>query len=546
MTPYSRAKFAVLLILDGFGIAPPGPGNAISQASLPNIKQFTFGYPHCQLAASGEAVGLPKGEMGNTETGHLNLGAGRIVYQDLPRINMAIADGGFFRNQTFLQAFDHVRRHNSRLHLLGLIGAGGVHANQEHMYALLQLAAQQNFSDVYLHLITDGRDSPPTSALTYLRLVEDETQKFGVGRIATIAGRYWMMDRDARWERTAKAYWALVKGEGRTYHSPEEAIQEAYHRGQTDEFIDPSIMVDDNGNMTPRIGASDAVIFYNFRVDRPRELTKAFVLDDFETEANLTNSFDPYAIRHSTSHLSSPEAASRAEPFQRGVKIPDLFFVTMTQYGTSIPTEVAFPPEIVREPLGQVVSERGFQQLRVAESEKERFVTFYFNGQRENPFPGEDRLIIPSPKVPTYDLKPEMSAYPLTEQVLLQLQQEYKLVVINLANVDMVGHTGNIPAAIQACEVVDSCVGKIANAVQERGGVTFITADHGNTEEMINPRTGEVDTEHSTYPVPFLMVGSDKRAAVLSAGVLGDVAPTVLAVLGIPVPSQMTGKNLLG
>jgi 2,3-bisphosphoglycerate-independent phosphoglycerate mutase len=539
-------KFVVLVIMDGWGIAPPGSGNAISLSKTPNIDNLTANFPHTELVASGEGVGLPKGEMGNTETGHLNLGAGHIVYQDLPRINMSIADGRFFQNSELLGAIDWAKSNKSRLHLIGLIGAGGVHANPEHLYALLRLCAQKNFKDVFLHLITDGRDSSPTSALMYLSQVKEEMKEIGVGTIATIMGRYLAMDRDFRWDRIAKAYWALVKGVGNHFQTPEAAIQASYNKKVTDEFIEPCTMVDDNGNPIALISDNDSVIFYNYRIDRPRELTKAFVLENFESEANSLWSFDPFNIKYSKSHLTKPASVTMMEPFLRGPGLKNLYFVTMTKYGEGIPTHIAFPPEIVKLPLGRVISDQGLRQLRVAESEKERFVTFYFNGQRESPYPGEDRLIIPSPKVATYDLKPEMSAYELTEEVTSQItQNQYELIILNFANPDMVSHTGVIPATVKACEVVDECVGSVVKATQAVGGTVVITADHGNAEEMINAKTGEVDTEHSDYPVPFIVVGVTPDPKILPSGVLADVAPTMLYLLGIQIPPQMSGRNLL-
>lgn len=539
-----KVNFVVLTILDGWGIAPSGPGNAISLSKTPTMDKFLAGFPHTQLIASGEGVGLPKGEIGNTETGHLNIGAGHIVYQDLPRINMAIADGEFFKNKELLGAIAHAKENKSKLHLLGLIGAGGVHANPDHLFALLQMAANNDFHDVFLHIITDGRDSAPTSAMTYIGQLEEEIKKVGVGKIATITGRYWAMDRDFHWDRTEKAYLVMVKGQGKTFTSPEEAIKSSYDLGISDEFIEPAVILNQDNAPVSTIGDNDSVCFFNFRIDRPRQLTKAFVLENFEAEANSLWSFDPYNIKYSKTHLTTQEV--RMAPFARGGALRNLYFVTMTKYGDSIPVHVAFAPEVVKLPLGRVISDAGFRQLRAAESEKEKFVTYYFNGLRENAFPGEERLIIPSPKVKTYDLKPEMSAEELTTEVLHYIQENvYKLIVINLANADMVGHTGVIPSAVKACEVVDKCLSEIAQTVQSLSGALVVTADHGNVEEMINPKTGESDTEHSTYPVPFIVVTKDPEPRILPSGVLADIAPTILNLLGIEVPAQMTGRNLL-
>ncbi len=373
----------VLIILDGWGVAPAGPGNAITQAKIPFIKSLFSLYPNSLLEASGEAVGLPRGEVGNTETGHLNIGAGHIVYQDLPRINLAIADGSFFKNFAFHQAINHARKYESNLHLLGLIGSGGVHSNIEHLLALLQLMKEQGFTRVYLHLVTDGRDSPPKSAIVYLEQIQVYLKSLGFGEIATVMGRYYAMDRDKRWERTEKAYLALTRGIGEKGDDPIKVIKSSYQKNITDEFILPTIITKD-GSPLPRIVANDSVIFFNYRVDRPRQLTKAFVLDNFEEEANTVD-FDPYAIKYYKKH--TPHIAKLYPPFNRGPLIPHLYFVTMTEYSRNVHVSaVAFPPEIVVQPLGECISQKGLSQLRVAETEKERFVTYYFNGQREAPF----------------------------------------------------------------------------------------------------------------------------------------------------------------
>ena len=465
-----------LIILDGWGLAPAGPGNAISLAQLKNMPRLWSNFPHGKLAASGESVGLPKGEDGNTETGHLNLGAGRVVYQDLPRINMAIADGSFFQNEAFLSAVSHVRGHQSNLHILGLVGSGGVHSNMEHLYALLWFCKNSAFDRVYLHLITDGRDSPPKSAVTYIKQLGEQMTQTGVGKIASVMGRYYAMDRDHRWERTEKAYLALTEGKGATATSAEAAIEASYVKNVTDEFIEPTLIVNEQSQPT-LIKNNDAVIFFNYRIDRPRQLTKAFVLPDFSEQAKVTG-YDPYAIKYYKKHTVVQEMR---EPFKRQIFLENLFFVTMTEYEKKLPATVAFPEQVVVNPLGKVLADNGLRQLRVSETEKERFVTYYFNGQREDAFIGEDRMIIPSAKVPTYDLKPEMSVYEITEQVLKQIDLgNYDFYVINFPNPDMVGHTGNIRAAIKACEVADECVGKISTSLLNHGGGCLITADHGN------------------------------------------------------------------
>ncbi len=542
-------KPLVLIVLDGWGLAPPGPGNAISQANLTRIPKLWASYPHTQLTASGEAVGLPAGEDGNTETGHINLGAGRIVYQDLPRINMAISDGSFFKNDAFLGAIRYVHEHRSHLHLMGLISDAGVHSNREHLLALLTLLKQYKEQytcecKAYLHLFTDGRDSSPTAAKRFIADVEEHLKTLGVGTIATLMGRYYAMDRDRRWERTESAYRTLTENTSRTAPSATAAIDQAYQEGKTDEFIEPTIITDPSGNPYPRITNHDAVIFFNYRIDRPRQLTRAFVLPNFE-EYKRPASFDPYAVKYYHKHLV--EEDTRNIPFTRNVKLPNLFFVTMTEYERDLPCVVAYPPEPVKTPLGYVFSERNVRQLRLSETEKERFVTYYFNGMHETAYPEEDRLIIPSPKVATYDTMPEMSAQELTDKLLDRLSIDvYSFFLINFANPDMVAHTGNIKAAIRACEVTDACVGRIVAAVLARGGTCVVTADHGNVEEMLGP-DGQMDTEHSTFPVPFMFIDDsmNSQPITLPSGKLADVAPTILSFMGIPIPAEMTGNNLL-
>lgn len=533
-----------LIILDGWGIARSGPGNAISLAKTPNFNKYWSLYPHTKLAASGEAVGLPRGEDGNTETGHLNLGAGRIVYQDLPRINLAIADGGFFKNKAFLDSLTHVKKNKSKLHLLGLVGSGGVHSNIEHLFALLHLCREQGLTDnVFIHVITDGRDSPPTSASEYLTNVENELKRIRLGKIATVIGRYYAMDRDRRWDRTEKAYLALTKGVGNTASFPEEAIKNAYNQKQTDEFIYPTVITD-NGVPTALVSDNDSLIFFNFRIDRPRQLTKAFVLEDFQKDAAKV-SFDPYTIKYYKRHVLEKEPSYPI--FDRGMRLNNLFFVTMTEYETGLPVEVAFPPQIIEMPLGRVVSERGLQQLRVSETEKERFVTFYFNGFREKVFSGEERLIIPSPHVPTYDLKPEMSALEMTETLIKKINSgNYNFFLVNFANPDMVGHTGVIPAAVKAIETTDECLGKIVTSLLILEGSCIVAADHGNVEEMIDLETGGVDTEHSTNPVPAIIINNQLqgKSREIESGILADIAPSILSLMGIPKPASMTGRDL--
>jgi 2,3-bisphosphoglycerate-independent phosphoglycerate mutase len=537
-------KFVLLAILDGWGIAPEGPGNGITLANTINMNRFKASYPHGELDASGEAVGLPKGEDGNTETGHLNLGAGKIVYQDLQRINMAIKDGSFYKNEVLVSAITHAKKNNSKLHFMGLVGAGGVHSNLEHLFALLHLAKINNFTNVFIHVFTDGRDSPQTAAKSYIARLQETIEQEGVGQIASVMGRYYAMDRDQRWDRTSKAYRALTLGEGTLFSSVIEAIDASYSCGNTDEFIEPALITNPKGEPISLIGNNDAVVFFNFRIDRPRQLTKAFVYEKL-TNADLTYDFRPYQMTGET--LSETDTV-----FDRGTPLSNLFFVTMTDYGKPLVeagAKPAFPPEIVHQPLSAVISENGFSQLKITESEKERFVTFYFNGLRESAYPLEERIIIPSAKIATYDQKPEMCADEITSTLLKRLNNgDYKLIVLNFPNADMVGHTGNIGATVKAVEIVDTFLGQIANSVLAFGGALMITADHGNAEEIINEQTGEIDTEHSTNRVPFIVVSDNLlgKSYQLPVGKLSDVAPTILHMVGITPPTGMTGKNLLG
>ncbi len=533
-------KPVVLIILDGWGIAPPGPGNAVTLAKTPNFDKFWAAFPHTQLTASGEAVGLPHGEVGNSETGHLNLGAGQIVFQNLPRINLAIADGSFYQIAAFKEMAEHIHQNNSSLHLLGLVGSGGVHSSLEHLFALLSLAKKEGLKKIWLHLFTDGRDSSPTSAFVFLNQIQMTMEKIGVGQIATLIGRYYAMDRDLRWERTQKAYELLVEGKGEKTESIKTAIQKSYGEGKTDEFLEPLLV-----NKEGLVKDNDGVIFFNFRIDRPRQLTKAFVLPDFEKLKITKATFDPYAERYGLKLYQAPKGTTT---FQRKKVLKNLFFVTMTEYEKGLPTKTAFPPEIVKIPLARIIAENNLRQLHISETEKERFVTYYFDGQREKPFPNEDWVEIPSPKVATYDLKPEMSALEVTQEVLKRLPElNYHLTVINYANPDMVGHTGVISAGIKACEAADECLGKLVNYIFNSGGVCLITADHGNVEEMIDPLTGGVETGHSINPVPFLVVSRHFGSSgnFLREGILADVAPTILNIMDLSKPDLMTGRSLM-
>lgn len=538
-------KPTVLIILDGWGIAPAGPGNAIALAQTPNFDRFWAAYPRTQLQASGEVVGLPPGEKGNSETGHLNIGAGRIIYQDLPRINMAIAEGTFFQIPTFLMAIKHVKANQSKLHLMGLISDAGVHSSINHLFALLRLAKDQGLTEVYLHLFTDGRDSPPNSTMTYLQKVEEKIKEIGVGQIATLVGRFYAMDRDNRWERTQKAYELLTEGKGQAFASIKEAVEASYQAGKSDEFIEPVILTRTNGEPRGLISDNDAVIFFNFRIDRPRQLTKAFVLPQFENTAVTKPTFDPYAEKYG---LHQFEAPSGTTTFKRNRVLKNLFFVTMTEYEGGLPVEVAFGPVSATMTLGRILSENGLRQLHLAETEKFPHVTYFFNGGQEKKFPGEDQVLIASPKVATYDQKPAMSALEVTAELEKRIKNKiYDFIVVNYANPDMVGHTGDLQAAIKACEIVDQCFGRIVETVFNLDGVCLVTADHGNVEEMISLTTGEIDTEHSANLVPLIVISKELtgQSRTLPRGILADVAPTILALMNIQKPESMTGRNLL-
>ncbi len=498
---------AILIILDGWGLNPRKEGNAVALANTPVMDYLMTHYPWTTLRAHGEAVGLPEGVMGNSEVGHLNLGAGRIVYQDVTRISKAIKEGSFFENPVLLKAMHQAQ--NSRLHLLGLISNGRVHSSMDHIYGLLQMAKKHGLKNVFIHGFTDGRDTPPKSALKYIQEVENYFGQIGIGQFATISGRYYAMDRDTRWERTKLAYDAMVLGKGFQATSAIEAVKKAYERGETDEFIKPTVIAKE-GNIKNK----DVVIVFNFRADRVRQITRALTQRDF--------SF-----------------------FERSIWPRLGYFVCMTEYDRNFNLPVAFPPENLKNILGEVISNLGWPQLRIAETEKYAHVTYFFNGGKEDPFPLEDRCLVPSPReVPTYDLKPEMSAPKITEELLKRLKTgKYRFIVLNFANGDMVGHTGVLEAAIKACETVDACLGKIITAIRTLGGIGFVTADHGNAEQMIDYETGEPHTAHTLNPVPFIYVRNGAKAK-LRPGILGDVAPTILTALQVPIPKEMTGKSL--
>lgn len=503
------------MILDGWGVRPPDSGNAVSLARTPNLDRILLDYPHTQLQTSGPAVGLPEGVMGNSEVGHLNIGAGRIVYQDLLRIDRAIEDGSFFTNPTFTTVYKDVKKNDTALHLMGLVSDGGVHSQLTHLYALLEWANRNGIGKVFIHVILDGRDTAPDSGAEYVRQLQTQIRHIGVGTIATICGRYYAMDRDTRWERTEQAYRLYTKAEGITAHDPVAAIEEAYQRGETDEFVKPIVLSTSNDQPVARIGNRDAIVFFNFRADRTRQLTRAF------TELNF-------------------------DGFDRGSRLDLSHFACMALYDEAFDLPVAFPPVYMEGILGQVISLQGLRQLRIAETEKYAHVTYFFNGGQETPFENEDRSLIPSPRdIATYDQKPEMSAIAVTEEVLDRIaSNQYDLIVLNFANMDMVGHTGILEAAIKACETVDYCIGRIIETVLPKNGALLITADHGNAETMITDN-GNIHTAHTTNPVHLILASHQHRKASLRPGVLGDIAPTILDLMGIDPPDEMTGKSLL-
>jgi 2,3-bisphosphoglycerate-independent phosphoglycerate mutase len=513
----------VLIVMDGYGINPRADANAIAMARKPHLDRIARDWPHTQLATSGPAVGLPEGQMGNSEVGHLNIGAGKRVLQEYTRVSAAIHDGSFFENPALLKAVTHVKRNASKLHFCGLIGPGGVHAHQSHLYACLQLAAKHEIERVYVHAFTDGRDTSPFGARDYMAELLAQANAIDgdhPARVATVSGRYYAMDRDNRWERIARVYWAMTRGEGQRAEDPVRAIAESYERGVTDEFIEPVVLVEEDRPVA-LVEAGDAVVYFNFRSDRGRELTKAFAVPELP-----------------------PQATGKLD---RGPRLDDLVFVTMTEYEAGLPVEVAFPADNVDAPLAKILSDRGMKQFHTAETEKYAHVTFFFNGGREAPYPGEDRLLVPSPKVATYDLKPEMSAPELTDEAVRRIASGvYDVIIMNYANADMVGHTGVIEAAIRAVEAVDAGVGRVVEAALAQGGAALITADHGNAEQMIEYDTGKPLTSHTTNPVPFYFVVPQWPGVVLRTdGILADVAPTMLQLLRIPQPKDMTGRTLI-
>ena len=508
-------KPVVLMVLDGYGISEKTEGNAIALADTPVMDKLMAECPYVKGNASGEAVGLPEGQMGNSEVGHMNIGAGRIIYQELTRITKAIKDGDFFENKEMLDAIENCKKNNSDLHLWGLLSDGGVHSHNTHLYAILELCKRQNFDRVYIHPFFDGRDTAPASGKGFLEELIAKTKEIGVGKVASLSGRYYAMDRDNRWDRVELAYKSLVTGEGVQAEDPVAAIQESYDKEVYDEFILPTVIVE-NGKPVSLVKANDSVIFFNFRPDRAREITRAFCTDDFDG-------------------------------FERPNGRMPLVYVCFKDYDESIPNkEVAFKKEDIKNTFGEYLAANGLKQLRTAETEKYAHVTFFFNGGVEEPNKDEDRILVKSPKVATYDLQPEMSAPEVSKNLNEAiLGGKYDVIIINFANPDMVGHTGAIPAAIKAVETVDKCVGTAVEAIKKVDGVLFICADHGNAEQMINYETGAPHTAHTTNPVPFILYNYDECKALREGGCLADIAPTLLEILGLPQPAEMTGKSLI-
>ncbi len=507
-------KPTVLMILDGYGLNDSVKGNAVAEGKTPVMDRLMKEYPFVKGNASGMAVGLPDGQMGNSEVGHLNMGAGRIVYQDLTKITKAIQDGDFFENKALLAACANVKENGSSLHSMGLVSDGGVHSHIEHIFGLLELAKRQGIEKVYVHCFLDGRDTPPASGKEYVEQLEAKMKELGVGEVATVMGRYYAMDRDNRWDRVEKAYRALVYGEGEQAASGPEGIQASYDKDETDEFVLPTVVVKD-GKPTAVIKEKDSIIFFNFRPDRAREITRTFCDDEFIG-------------------------------FDRGARVKTTY-VCFTEYDVTIENkQVAFVKEEITNTFGEFLAAHGLKQARIAETEKYAHVTFFFNGGVEEPNEGEDRILVKSPKVATYDLKPEMSAYEVCDKLTEAIRSgKYDVIIINFANPDMVGHTGVEAAAVKAIEAVDECVGKAVEAIKEVDGQMFICADHGNAEQLIDEETGEPFTAHTTNPVPFILVNADPAYRLREGGCLADIAPTLIQLMGMEQPKEMTGKSLL-
>lgn len=506
-------KPVALVILDGFACRDEKTGNAVAQAQIPNFDRLWSAYPHAHLRTSGNAVGLPEGQMGNSEVGHLNIGAGRVVYQDFTRINLVIENGDFYENEALLKAIDHVKKHGSSLHLMGLLSDGGVHSHINHLYALLQLAAQKDISHVYIDGFLDGRDVGPQTAKTYIGTLQRKIAEYGVGEIATLSGRYYAMDRDQRWSRVEKAYRAMADGEGPSYTDPLDALQDSYDNDISDEFMEPAVITNADGSPKAEMGDNDAVIFFNFRPDRAIQMSQVLTNEDFTG-------------------------------FERGDAHPqNVHFVGMTKYSEMVGGDVAFAASDLNNTFGEVVAEQGLRQLRIAETEKYPHVTFFFSGGREEEFPGENRILINSPKVATYDLKPEMSIYEVTDALVGELKADRQdVVILNFANPDMVGHSGRLAPTIQAVEAVDACLGRVVDALMEKDGTAIITADHGNADEVVTLE-GKSMTTHTTNPVPVIV--TKQGCALREDGVLADLSPTMLSLLDVAQPEDMSGKTLL-
>lgn len=502
-----------LIILDGFGCRSETKGNAVAQANKPNFDRLWNKYPHAQLQASGKAVGLPEGQMGNSEVGHLNIGAGRVVYQSLTRVNLSIEEGDFYKNETFLDAMKHVKEKGTQLHIMGLLSDGGIHSHIEHMFALLKMAKDQGLDKVHIHGFLDGRDVGQKTAKEYIKQTEDKIAEYGVGDIATLSGRYYAMDRDNRWERIEKAYRAMVYGDGPDYTDPYELVDDAYKNEIYDEFVLPSVLKNEDGSPVGTVQDEDAIIFFNFRPDRAIQISQVFTNDDFRG-------------------------------FDRGDRFPkDVFFVQLTHFSETVKGPVAFKPTNLDNTTGEVLAQHGLTQLRIAETEKYPHVTFFFSGGREDKFPGEERILIPSPKVATYDLKPEMSAYEVTDALLKEIEAEkFDAIILNFANPDMVGHSGMLEPTIKAIEAVDECLGKVIDAIIAKGGDAVITADHGNSDEVVTLE-GNPMTAHTTNPVPVIV--TKEGVTLREDGVLADLTPTLLDNLNVELPKEMTGKSLI-
>ncbi len=502
-------KPVMLMILDGYGYNPATEGNAIYSAKTPVMDKLMETCPNTLINASGMDVGLPDGQMGNSEVGHTNIGAGRVVYQELTRITKAISDGDFFANDAFMKAVDNCKKNDSALHLFGLLSDGGVHSHINHLFAAIEMAKKNGLTKVYVHGFMDGRDVSPTSGIDFVKALQDKMAEIGVGKIGVLSGRYYAMDRDNRWERVEKAYAALVYGEGEKNPDAVDAMQKSYDNDVTDEFIVPTVVTEG-----ATIGANDSVICFNFRPDRAREITRTFVDADFDG-------------------------------FERKNGFFPLYYVCMTQYDATMPNvDVAFKPESLTNTFGEYIASKGLTQLRIAETEKYAHVTFFFNGGVEAPYENEDRALIASPKVATYDLQPEMSAVEVTEEVLKRIESDkYDVIILNYANCDMVGHTGVFECAVKAVETVDTCMGRVIDAVKAKGGIVCVTADHGNADQMVDPETKDVFTAHTTNPVPFIVAGKDCQ--LREGGRLADIAATLLDIMGLEKPAEMSGESLI-